>query len=156
MISVRINAACWVQGARVESGALLSLPEAHAQSLLDTGRAQLVDDADSQRPGRAPGRAAASCDDLRAARRRPVRTMSILDVGAGTALVRVQKPVLYLRGRRLSRHGQHGKLVCLPMRDALRLVERGDAKLPAEVTLRELREAMLRAHVAPAGAAEPA
>lgn len=49
MISVRINAACWVQGARVESGALLSLPEAHAQSLLDTGRAQLVDDADRQR-----------------------------------------------------------------------------------------------------------
>lgn len=48
----------------------------------------------------------------------------------------------YLRGRRLDRHGQHRGLVPLPLADALRLVEKGTAKLPAGQTLRQLREAV--------------
>jgi hypothetical protein len=45
-----------------------------------------------------------------------------------------------LRGRDLRRHGLFKGLVPLPPADALVLVENRLAKLPAETTLRQLRE----------------
>lgn len=58
------------------------------------------------------------------------------------ALVRIREHALYLRGRRLGKHGQHGSLVALPLVDALRLVENGQAKMPGEVTRQHLRDAV--------------
>ena len=50
----------------------------------------------------------------------------------------------YVRGRRLTVHGQHGSLYCLPLADALRLVENGQAKLPAEASKMVLIAAVQR------------
>ena len=58
------------------------------------------------------------------------------------ALVRIRERVLYLRGRRLGKHGQLGSLVALPLADALRLVEAGQAKMPGDATRQQLREAV--------------
>lgn len=58
------------------------------------------------------------------------------------ALVRIRDHVLYLRGRRLGKHGQHGSLVALPLVDALRLVEAGQAKVPGGIGRQQLRDAV--------------
>jgi hypothetical protein len=59
------------------------------------------------------------------------------------AVIRLRESV-YLRGRHLTLHGLHGSLYCLPVEDALRLVDNGQAKLPAEGSRAELRAAVER------------
>jgi hypothetical protein len=60
-------------------------------------------------------------------------------LGGDHVVVRIREHEVWLGKRRLTRYGQHGSLVALPAAAALRLVEDRAAKLPAEITLRQLR-----------------
>lgn len=54
-------------------------------------------------------------------------------------VIRLRRPV-YLSGRLLLPHGVYGGLHALDARKALRLVDTGQAKLPGQTSLRQLRE----------------
>lgn len=62
-------------------------------------------------------------------------------VGETHAVVRL-KELTWVNGRCLHPYGLFAGLAALPLADALRLVERGSAKLPGEIRLSRLREAV--------------